>query len=161
PPAQVWALRGLVYDADHPAEDLGEEGRRWSLDGWREGPAGTFRSDGKTAEMTYRHLLRGAEGNPQLITPFCGYNTYQGGTHHGPGPAGWASDLLVECEVTPAEGAGTFALDLARGPDRFVARFDPAAGTCSLERVTGGKAQELKQAEARLPAGQSTRLRFG
>jgi hypothetical protein len=161
PPALARALRGLVYDADHPATDLpDEEWRRWRLDGWTEGPAGTFRSGRKTAEMTYRHLLRG-ESKPQLITPYCGYNTYRAGTHHGPAPGSWASDLLVECEVTPAEAAGTFALDLARGPDRFVARFDLAAGTCSLERVIGGKAQLLKQAEARLPAGQSTRVRFG
>jgi signal peptidase I len=155
-PEQILALRRLVYDNDHPANDLtGQEwqrwrpvqGARWAPDephGFRIGP-----SEGSKVEwLRYRHVLRdhppeGGTPRLQLITDFMGYNT-------GDGPAGqvgqnWASDLILECEATVEEAAGELILEMSKGVDRFQARFDLATGDCKLVRVSGGNGKEKSE----------------
>jgi signal peptidase I len=69
---------------------------------------------------------------PQLITDFCGYNTYEGG--HMPGrdqDCYWVGDLTFGCEITVGEvqATGRLLLELVEGRRRFRADFDLAAGT--------------------------------
>ncbi len=162
PPAQVLALRRLVYDSAHPARDLsGDKYRRWvpaDREGWTE-EAGGFRSRGRgRVWLHYRHVLRGSEGKPQLITDFMGYNTWRSEVHKEPPEENWASDLILECEAE-VNGASLW-LELSRGPDRFQARFDLEAQTCALVRLARGKEPEvLKETSVSLPFG-TVRLRF-
>jgi len=129
--------------------------------------------------LRYRHLVPEPETwqeqdpietapRPQLITDFCGYNTYEGG--HTPGRAQdcyWVGDLTLGCEVTigQAGGSGRLLLELVEGRRRFRADFDLAAGGV---RVTskidlnrdGDEEEELGRAEGvRLGSGRHT-LRF-
>src|SRR5262249_50849160 len=71
PPGLAWAMRQLVYDADHPGLDLPEEeAQRWALAYWAGPEKGKFVAGENGATMTYRHVLRGSGGVPRLITPF-------------------------------------------------------------------------------------------
>ena len=71
-PAQVLALRRLVYDADHPGKGTAN---RWRGEGFEAG-SGNFTSAGgdRQATLTYRHTPGGGEGKPELVTDFSGYD---------------------------------------------------------------------------------------
>src|SRR5262249_21184020 len=146
----ILALMRLVYDADHPATDLTEaEDRRWvpPEGGWNEDSAGTFTSERDAEQdrwLRYRHVLRERAGRAQLITDYLGYNNWEGtATPNVPGE-NWASDLILECEAVVEKAEGELTLELSKGPDRFQARFDLAAGTCALVRITGEKSEQLE-----------------
>jgi signal peptidase I len=69
---------------------------------------------------------------PQLVTDFCGYNTYEGGHLSGRDQdCYWVGDLTLWCEVTigKVDGSGRLLLELIEGRRRFRADFDLAAGT--------------------------------
>jgi signal peptidase I len=89
--------------------------------------------------LRYRHLLRGG-GKRELVTDFMGYNTWE---PHGQPGANWASDLLLECDVTLDKAEGELALEVSKGVDRFQARWDLASGACTLYRLSGGKEEKL------------------
>jgi signal peptidase I len=76
-----------------------------------------------------------AQKDPQLITDFMGYNTWEG--PHGSQVLGenWVGDLILECDVQTDAAQGELTLELSRGVDRFRARFDLASGVCTLVRA--------------------------
>jgi signal peptidase I len=168
-PANLLAMRRLVYDNDHPAKDLtGPEWERWvsaESNGWAADGKRGFKSDpAEEGErwLRYRHVLRDSKDQkPQLITDFMGYNTWAGRGHSSPGE-NWVSDLLLECDATVERPQGELTLELSRGPDRFQAAFDLKTGRCTLYRLTGpkGERQELGSAETRLNRKGTYRLRF-
>jgi signal peptidase I len=156
-PDKVLALSRLVYDNDHQAEDLREKGKlyqRWVSAG--DGDAGAWkpvdpqrpvafqhaaRKGGDLAWLRYRHVLRDApldektgKPKPTLITDFMGYNTANRKMQH----LNWVGDLILECEVQLEKAPvdqDVLELELSRGPDRFTAQFQLAAGRCVLTRA--------------------------
>jgi signal peptidase I len=159
PPAQILAMKRLVYDNDKPAKDLADKPPRWvgeegawvSSDphGFRYAPQGEA-----LGWLRYRHILRSRGDRPELITDFLGYNTYyprKDGVFRDrnapppraePPPAdwkplqtNWVGDLILECEVTVEDPKGELVLELSRGVDRFRALWDLASGKCTLYRT--------------------------
>ncbi len=164
------AMMRLVYDNDHPGKDL-SSGKalpeRWAGDGWQAEGRG-FRSDGKgdkPAWLRYSHLPnRDKLHQRELITDLLGYNTYVNAplhwAPHQPPGQNWASDLILECEVTlPDNPSGELTLELSRGVDRFRARFDLASGRCTLLRDSGA-VKELESKPTPLEGKGAYRLRF-
>jgi signal peptidase I len=136
-PDKILALMRIVYDNDHQAADLRTLPPRWSGEGsWV--PDSTaqpkrFSHAGSSLEwLTYRHRLRKSQ-QPQLITDFSGYNNGDG--KGSPPRENWVGDLILECEVSVEKPEGMVVMDLAKGTDRFQARWDLATGTCSLIRI--------------------------
>src|SRR5205823_5787229 len=78
----------------------------------------------------------GRIGEPELITDFMGYNSYEE-PRHPPQANHWVGDLMVECEATVTQPGGELVLELAKGLDRFQAHFNLQDGTCTLKRLTG------------------------
>jgi signal peptidase I len=162
PPDKILAMRRIVYDNDHQAKDLIEAGKppRWSADsdapGWK--PKDNPRepkqfhcdlSGTEQAWLGYQHLMR--NGRVELITDFIGYNT--GNTPNDPSPTqlhgNWVGDLLIECQVNVEKAEGELTFDLAKGVDRFQARFQLSTGTCALVRLEseGKDDKEVKEVE--------------
>ncbi len=161
PPETVLAMRRIVYDNDHPAKDL--HAARWAdrdKDGaWKADDAHGFRlasADDKVHWLGYRHLLRGQEDKPQLITDFMGYNTPD--PDHMPSGVNWVDDLILDCEVQPDQAQGELTLELSKGVDRFQARFDLATGECRLLRV--GEEKPLASQPTALKGGGKHTVRF-
>lgn len=171
PPELTLALRRLVHDADHPVRGPRARGvHGWQpAGGWTSDGAGQFRIDQgdqplpAVAELVYHHVLPGRAGR-ELITDFVAHNTGRWGRADGPDrpvELNWVSDLTLECEVEVGQAAGTVTLGLARGPDRFLATFDLAAGTCRLtRRAADDTLEELGQSKAILVPGVPARLRL-
>lgn len=144
-PDNILSMKRLVYDNDHQARDLkGKVPPRWAGDGWTNDEATGYlhKKNGadKLAWLHYRHLLRdrGIDNKvePELITDFMGYNS--GGSFiAGSQGENWTRDLILECEMTIDQPQGELVLELARGVDRFQARFNLADGLCKLVRLTG------------------------
>ncbi len=122
---------------------------RWSGDGaWQADDAHGFRlaaSDDKVHWLGYRHLLRGQENKPQLITDFMGYNSAE--PRNSPSGVNWVGDLILECEARPDQAQGELTLELSKGVDRFQARFDLASGLCTLLRVHDAGTKDEKEEE--------------
>jgi signal peptidase I len=154
PPDKVLALRRLVYDNDHQAKDLvGVLPPRWAP----EGADGSWKADDPQRPRSFRHTGRPGAGlawlryrhivspfprplapepdrKPELITDFMGYNTGESDTHSTPLP-NWVGDLLLEGEVTIEQAEGELVFELAKGVDRFQARWQLGSGTCTLVRL--------------------------
>jgi signal peptidase I len=172
PPEVLLAMKRLVYDNDHPARDLtGRQWQRWLADAdgvWADVGKNSFRGEGNDEErwLRYRHVLRDAPDQPQLITDFMGYNSWEGaeGKHSSPG-GNWASDLILECQAKVERADGELTLEVSKGPDRFQARFDFGSGACTLYRLTGAgktadKVENLGSADARVKGKGTYRLRL-
>jgi signal peptidase I len=139
-PGKILEMRRLVYDNDHPPEDLrGDLRDRWLTEqGWSVLEPHGFQAEpagGETSWLRYRHILRTNPGAKQLITDFMGYNTYEPRRVGGMPRPNWVGELLVECEVTVQQPTGTFTLELSKGVDRFRAAWDLASGKCTLFRL--------------------------
>ncbi len=172
PPEQILAMRRIVNDNDAQDPDQSLP-RRWQPEnGWKamDNPLlpKTFErmDDGMPADnqkiqwLRYRHILRGSPKR-QLITDFIGYNT--AATNRGSSKAArhWVGDLILECDLTVSTNKGCFAMELSRGVDRFLARWDLAAGTCTLLQFTDGKETPLTDPVASLlKPGSTYHLRF-
>lgn len=155
-PDVILAMSRLVYDNDHQPRDLAgdKDLQRWTTDGnWKPDNAREPRRYDHSGEMSwlrYRHVLRDAPGKPQLITDFMGYNTGWYATEvkelsrqfpffNRGRPMlsqNWVSDLILECDVAveSVNPGDEVVLELAKGPDRFQARFKPENGDCTLVR---------------------------
>lgn len=177
-PKKILALRRLVYDNDHQAKDLANL-PRWageSAGPWAADQADGFHAAGGegTAWLRYSHVLRpeGGSAKPQLITDVMGYNDFESVRAepdgralmefraHTPPPHNWVGDLILECEVTVDRPSGELILELSKGVDRFRARWDLPAGTCTLVRVRGDKEEPLGSKPSVLKPGTAHRLRF-
>ncbi len=174
PPEKILSMRRLVYDNDHQAKDL-KDTPRWT---GQPDDAGSWKplDDAKAFEFTpagnaglgwlrYRHLLRGGQGRPELITDFMGYNTGQGQLPN----EHWVGDLLLECDAQVTGKDGRLVLELSRGTDRFRAIFDVATGMCTLRQIKKHLAaftpaedagEELRSAPTALKGPGTYRLRF-
>lgn len=211
-PAQVLAMRRIVYDNDRHAQDLDKANLppRWApeagaanplngasgdyrtlrrrgqeFDAWKKDGAQAFRHPpraGDLAWLRYRHLVVDpprdqhtnlaalGEVKPSLITDFLGYNTFQTqwGRHGFDLPQNWVGDLMLECEIQCAGEPGASApgghpqlvLELARGVDRFQARWDLATGVCTLVRINEGKEEVLDSRPSPLRANGTYEVRF-
>jgi hypothetical protein len=98
-----------------------------------------------------------------LIRNFMGYNTGElaDGRNSGrPVESYWVGDLILDCTATVEALQGDLILELSKGADRFQARFDLQAGTVSLWRFTGGKAEELAKADKAITKTGTFKLRF-
>jgi signal peptidase I len=169
PPDKILSMRRIVYDNDHPAEDLtGSAWDRWTstTTGWNSGPDHTFQHAQPTKQGTewlrYRHVLRGENRSPQLITDFLGYNTSAVDGIRPPLSQNWVGDLLIECEVQIDKAQGELVLELSKGVDRFRAQWDLTAadGRCKLIRITGDQEKILHDGPTSLRSGAAHRLRF-
>lgn len=80
---------------------------------------------------TYKAKILTHTVAPALVTDFMGYNS--GKTHLL--NENWVGDLMLECDVTIDQPVGELVLDLAKGVDRFQARWDLANGDCTLVRL--------------------------
>lgn len=168
-PDRVLAMRHLVCDHDAPPQDLeGKSQPRWA---GRE-DRGAWKADGggfkhtangdDLAWLGYRHILRtGQDNKPQLITDFVGYNAYETdlliGSANG---KNWVGDLILDFDVRVDSGSGELVIELARGVDRFRARFDLSSGTCTLLRLSGDREEELDRKPTAVKGSGGWHLRF-
>jgi signal peptidase I len=170
-PDTILSMRRLVYDNDHPASDLPHAFDRWrgaAGGGWEADDKNGFHAAGAEGEvrwLRYHHLLRTYGGKPSLITDFMGYNTWESVTHGGPPGQNWASDLILECEVTVEQPDGEVVLELAKGADLFRAHFEVGPGSCTLTRVRDAdrgeeKEETLETKPTRLKGKGTYRVRF-
>lgn len=164
-PADLMALRRLVYDNDHQDRDLPQRwngGAAWKAENPAEPKRFVVSGDDKTlAWLRYSHLLRDGAGRPELITDFMGYNSYEPRRMGQAQPApNWVGDLMLDAEVTVEQPTGELVLELSEGPDRFQARWDLSSGVCTLYRVTGDKQEELGSKPTALKQKGTYRLRF-
>ena len=151
----VMAMRRIVYDNDHPAGDLSDAYQRWVAAGgrWSNANDHGFQHDSNDIDqvdwLSYRHVLRwspsDAQGRPkpELITDLMGYNTENLEPPAFPGE-NWVGDLMLDCEVTVKQPGGELILDLAKGIDRFRARWDLSSGECTLSRAQGQSADQYR-----------------
>jgi signal peptidase I len=187
PPAQILALRRLVFDNDHQPNDLPKTWpTRWAGvdDGgaWKADQGNGFRHAAESGDalhwLRYRHILRPEPGvsnypaQPELITDVMGYNSenvmgynlWEGGhkienrqPHQG---RNWVGDLTLECEATVEQPQGELVLELSKGVDRFRARWDLSTGVCTLLRIADGKEIELESRPTPLNRKGTYQLRF-
>jgi len=123
--------------------------------GWKHDPvARRFDLTASDAVHTvrYQHLVpsiadwsaadegRPANSNPrpQLVSDFCGYNSYTGGRASGlDDDHFWVGDLTLSCSVTISATSGkdaNFTLELNEGVRRYRCRIDVATGQATLTR---------------------------
>src|SRR5207253_8743561 len=81
----------------------------------------------------------------RLIANMMGYNTADDDNNQDVTGSRWVGDLMLDCTVEVTDAQGEFVLDLAKGVDRFQARFDVASGVCKLVRMTGHSAHAPDQ----------------
>jgi signal peptidase I len=153
-PERLLSMARIVYDNDAQAKDMTTQPARWQGMGENGAADNTAwaASDGNKVYthaaapgawhwLRYQHRLRrdgdsAVVGDPELITDFMGYNTYEEqGSSHGQ-PNNWVGDLTLECETTVSQAEGLLTLQLSKGQDRFEAVFNLQEGTCTLRRLT-------------------------
>lgn len=172
PPAQMLAMRRLVYDNDRQSQTLepGIRDRWLAKSGWSPDDSAsprTFRhAIGTSGEswLRYHHKLRSHAR--QLITDYMAYNSgLKNEFEQSKQAQNWVGDLMLECDVKVTDPAGFFVLELSKGVDRFQARWDLTRGTCTLTRLTAvrGKEQgrkELGSVPSTLKPNRTYRLRL-
>jgi len=150
PPAQMLAMRRLVFDNDfQPRSLVGIVPPRWQAEaGWEANDSSRpteFRraAGGEAVEwLRYQHLVvnhakgdvpRAARFQTEYITNVMGYNSADS-ARMAKGDEGrfWVGDLMLECEVEPAAAGGKFVMELSKGKNRFRAEFDTGTGECRL-----------------------------
>ena len=163
-PDTILSMRRIVYDNDHPAKDLigvqpprwadRDKTAAWAADDARHSFQSAAPADDKVHWLGYRHLLRDMGDKPELITDFMGYNTWEGQRlgHQSPGE-NWVGDLSLDCDVDIPKPQGELTLELAKGVDRFEARFNLADGDCKLVRIEGDQETVLDHKLTGLKSG--------
>jgi signal peptidase I len=133
-----------------------------ALDGWG-GDEKSWRHDAKTRSFSleatdeakwirYQHIIPSAvdwnevadqnepvkKPRPQLITDFCGYNTYTGGRSFNiDDDRFWVGDLTLNCtvEITSVSDAQSeLIFELTEGVRRYVCRINATSGQATLFR---------------------------
>lgn len=171
-------LKGILPSRWQPAE-----GGNWNT----LGEAG-FQHSGQGAAvdwLRYQHILRPDDWpadddrdyrliveqikkrkhRSQLITDFSEYNSYElEGQRRDllarPAPQNWVGDLMLECQVKVNSPQGEFWMELAKGVDRFQARWDLQKGLCTLVRLKDGAAEETLGSTASINRPGIYQLRF-
>lgn len=184
PPSVALAMRRIVFDNNHQAEDLKVLRPRWwprDGSGWTTSPdrrtllfgakAGAV-APGDVDWVTYQHLIRPdgdgpIAGNlkikPQLITDFMGYNAFNfhNDFNRNRASVNWAGSLMLEANLEIKDSKGSFRMELNRGADRFQARFDLASGACALVRIAeDGKETTLQEGPTSLRGPGARFVRF-
>ncbi len=156
------------------------------IDGWTKDDSGWTRDSKSKARqfelqpseqprwVRYRHLVPSqvdwgavADGKPptqnprpQLISDFCGYNTYTGGRSSGiDDDRYWVGDLTLSCTVNITSATGKdshFVLELVEGVRRYRCRIDIPTGQATLTRnddlaADPNGAPEIELAKANTP----------
>ncbi len=148
PPEICLAMRRIVYDNDYQAKDLiGKLAPRWGADpqapeGWNaddpKAPRVFTHQGDQLSYLRYQHLMPNwadpKRSTPAPITNSMGYNLYRPSDPYD--QSFWVPDLMIECDVRVEDPKAVVVLELARGLDRFRARFDMAKQRCSLVRKT-------------------------
>lgn len=155
-------LQQVVYDDRHPPLKLLKQGwpEAWQPvqageNGWKynaESRRFEITSTSEAQEVRYRHLVPSMEDweaseenhpanaspQPQLVSDFCGYNSYTGGRSSGLNDDRyWVGDLTVSCTLKIDSVAGTdsrFVLELNEGVRRYRCRVDVTTGMATLTR---------------------------
>jgi signal peptidase I len=155
-------------------------------------------AEGPTSWLRYRHVLRRTiekylfehedeadpvpVGEPELITDFLSYNSFNVPTEHvgvinrDTGKKGWiipgttpgytvqknvydgrwVGDLILECEVKVEKAEGELILELSKGAERYQARWDLSTGECALAR---GTKKELASKQRTVLATRETKVK--
>jgi signal peptidase I len=180
PPATMLAMRRLVYDNDHQAKDLQDVlPPRWVPEngGWAPDQGTGFLHNGQPAGevswLRYQHIVRPeawptvteADRKPQLIRDFSGYNSFEtrGGSWHSQPPPNWVGDLMLDFQLTVDRPQGELWLQLARGVNRFQARWNLQNGECTLFRLADNgdsQPEKLQTATTRVSKPGTYQIRF-
>ncbi|NQV24581.1 MAG: signal peptidase I [Rhodopirellula sp.] len=113
-------------------------------------------SDGPLRPSDHEYFFDDAESlgpRPQLITDFCGYNTYTGGNGTTTDDAYWVADLTLTCdvEITEAGEQSEVVVELNEGVRCYRCRIDASNGSAklvSVDRYSGSGENEVVLAEA-------------
>ena len=113
-------------------------------------------SDGPLQPSNREYFFDDAESmgpRPQLITDFCGYNTYTGGHGTTTDDAYWVADLTLTCDVEIAEAGdkSEVVVELNEGVHCYRCRIDVSTGNAklvSVNRYSGAAESEVVLAEA-------------
>ena len=113
-------------------------------------------SDGPLTPSNHEYFFDDAESmgpRPQLITDFCGYNTYTGGNGSTTDDAYWVADLTITCdvEITEAGDQSEVVVELNEGVHCYRCRIDVSTGNAklvSVNRYSGSGESEEVLAEA-------------
>lgn len=170
-----WAAANSSWDED-------DDGRSFSLKSENS-------QDGKLKWLRYRHYVpdeydweaalgspdgpdvftRSSEldpPKPQLITDFCGYNTYRGGHGVTDDDCFWVGDLTLVCgvEILKTESEPELVLELNEGIRCYRIRIDLLTGKARLISVLrfGGEEEEelLSETETSFSGVTDAELRF-
>lgn len=114
-------------------------------------------SDGPLKPSNREYFFDDAEAmgpRPQLITDFCGYNTYTGGNGSTTDDAYWVADLTLTCdvEITEAGDQSEVVVELNEGVHSYRCRIDVSTGNAklvSVNRFSGSGESEDVLAEAK------------
>ncbi len=147
-PAQILAMRQLVFDNNHRGKDGAMARSRWKLGNQGEPPAPANTPTGSyvlpesssLSWLRYSHFHSPTAETRQLITDFSGYNSGNGGFMRGNGDH-WVGDLILECQVECEQPQGELRLELSKGNERYQAVFDLASGQCKLVRLRPAEKQ--------------------
>ena len=179
-------LQQVVYDDRHAPMALLAAGwpEAWqpkdasgdANSGWKQNPQ-TRQFDLQTSDtprkVQYSHLVpsladwsAAEEGKqaspdprPQLISDFCGYNSYTGGRSPGlDDDRYWVGDLTLSCTLNVTSVTGkesNFVLELNEGVRRYRCRIDVATGLATMTRNDDLAADPETAAEVELGKAQT------
>lgn len=181
---QALAMRRIVYDNQHQSETLARAGipPRWSADvmGWKtdvpitprvfthKGDDLHYLSYANRASYNYEDprdsndwfRINAGTGEtlfqPTLIQNFLGYNTTIYLSQPMPSARYWVGDLMLECKATFSGATDEVVLDLAKGVNRYEARFTES--TVTLQRL-GPNVGIIGKADTGIDSGEHE-LRF-
>ncbi|MDA0285239.1 MAG: signal peptidase I [Planctomycetota bacterium] len=127
-------------------------------------------ADGPLQPSDRQYFFDDAESmgpRPQLITDFCGYNTYTGGNGSTTDDAYWVGDLTIVCdlEIIEAGDQPEVVIELNEGVHSYRCRIDTSTGTATLVSVNrfsgaGEREDVLAKSKTEMMGTGSWELRF-
>ncbi len=149
-PAEILAVKTIVFDLDHAPKQASEKTVRWqpSLnngDGWEIKNKG-FTHSGPFGWIKYHHYAPGWEQpnelTPSFVDDFVGYNRRD--TDH------WVRDLLLQCQIMPKQADAEIVLEIVRYDESYRAKFKNQICQLSLISEENGRPKETILAEAKV-----------